>query len=191
MKIHVPRRAWLVAACLPIAWVTVACADMFRSDSQNAGRQSAQARQAALASMRQASSQSAVGRPVTGPALVQLLSGKTHVQAYRKRAADPKPFLTRYDYYAPDGTFIGRDTHSRRTLGYQDLGRWKVSDESLCITQPSGTTCYTIRLAPDGAVQYWIHEPGDTFHGLFTRNITDMRAGLQEPEYISDPAAFR
>lgn len=52
-------------------------------------------------------------------------------------------------------------------------------------------SCYTIRVAPDGAIQYWIHKPGDPFHGLFTRNVKIVRKGLQEPEYISDPAAFR
>jgi len=171
--------------------MTAGCAEMLYSDSQNAGRQNAQARQAALASIKLSSSQADAAQQVTGPALAQLLSGNTHVQAFRKRSEDPKPFLTRYDYYAPDGTYIGRDTHSRRTTAYQEVGRWKVTEEALCIAKQSEEACYTIRLASSGAVQYWIYKPGDPFHGLLTRNIRDVRSGLQEPEYISDPAAFR
>ena len=144
--------------------------------------------------MQLSSSQANAAQPVGGQALVQLLSGNTHVQPYRKRSEDIKPYITHYDYYGPDGTFIGRDTHSRRTVGYQDVGRWKVSADTLCIRVQSiqaEENCYTIRLAADGAIQYWIHKPGDPFHGLLTLNVKMVRQGLQEPEYISDPAAFR
>jgi len=144
--------------------------------------------------MQLSSSQAETAQPMEGPALVQLLSGNTHVNAFRKRSEDIKPYITYYDYYGPDGTFIGRDTHSRRTVNYQDVGSWKVSADSLCISVQSiqeEESCYTIRLAPDGVIQYWIHKPGDPFHGLLTRNVEIVRRGLQEPEYISDPAAFR
>jgi len=129
-----------------------------------------------------------------GQALMQLLSGNTHVEPYRKRSEDARPYITHYDHYGADGTFIGRDTHSRKTAAYQDVGRWKVTADLLCISLKSRMaeeSCYTVRLAPDGAIQYWIHKPGDLFHGLLTRNVTIVRPGLQEPEYISDPAAFR
>lgn len=179
------------AIALPLALLTIACTDMLYSDNQNAGRRSAEARQDAQRSMKLASSQAAAARPMAGQALVQLLSGNTHVEPYRKRTEDSKPYLTHYNYYGPDGTFIGRDTYSRRTVGYQDVGRWKVSADTLCIGLRSDESCYTIRLAPDGAIQYWIHKPGDMFHGLLTRNVKIVRPGLQEPEYISDPAAFR
>lgn len=176
---------------VPLLLVTAACTDMLYSDSQNSARRSAQARESAIASMKTSSSQAVAAQPVTGQALEQLLSGNTHVKAYRKRSGDAKPYLTQYDYYAPDGTFIGRDTHGRRTAEYQDKGQWKVAGETLCITKRGDQNCYTIRLAPDGTIQYWIHKPGDPFHGLLTRNIDEVRAGLQEPEYVSDPAAMR
>ncbi len=179
---------------LQLVWMTAACTEMFYSDAQNAGRKSAQARQDALRSMKVSSAQADKAQPVVGNALVALLSGNTHVEAFRKRADDSKPYLTTYDYYAPDGIFIGRDTHSRRTVEYQDVGRWKVEADTLCVDLPAWKAdprCYTIRLAPDGAIQYWIRQPGDPFDGLLTRNVRVVRRGLQTPEYTSDPAAFR
>lgn len=144
--------------------------------------------------MKLASRQAASAQPVGGEALVRLLAGYSHVQAYVKRSSDSRPYFTRYDYFAPDGRFIERDTHGKRTPPYETKGHWRVEKDLLCITTESGSTeagCFRIRLAADGAVQYWIHRPGDMFDGLFTKNITDVRLGLQEPEYVSDPAAFR
>jgi len=193
MKSTFTRIGAAVAVALQLGMMA-ACTDMFYSDAQNAGRKSEEARQAALRSMKLSSTQADAAKQMKGQALVQLLSGSTHVEAYRKRSDDVKPYLTSYDYYGPDGTFISRDTHSRRTIDYQDIGSWKVDVDTLCITiqsRPSEQNCYTIRLAPDGAIQYWIRKPGDPFDGLFTRNVRIVRKGLQEPEYISDPAVFR
>jgi hypothetical protein len=191
MKSMLQRRRVIGALAVPVLFVTAGCMEAFYSDSQNAGRRNAQARQSALASMKLASSQAAPARPVTGQALVQLLSGNSHVEAYRKSASDAKPYVTHYDYYGADGTFVGRDTHARRTPAYQEQGRWSVKGDSLCIVKTGQENCYTVRLAADGAIQYWIDKPGDPFHGLLTRIVRTVRPGLQEPEYISDPAAFR
>lgn len=182
-------------ALLIFAWpFLTACTGMFYSDAQYSSKMSDDARESAVRSMRLSSAQAATAKPVTGSALVQLLSGKTHVSAYRKRATDTAPFLTRYAFFADDGSYVGRDTHLRRSPEYQDEGTWAVHAELLCITlrdKATGPDCYTIRLANDGAIQYWIHKPGDDFDGLLTLNVVDIRRGLLEPEYISDPAAFR
>ncbi|MEO8278682.1 MAG: hypothetical protein ABI564_03250 [Ideonella sp.] len=186
-------RLALAAAALQLAWMTVACTDALYSDAENAGRKSMQSRQAALRSMKSSSSAAATATPVSGQDLTQLLAGHTHVDAFVKRAGDAKPYLTTYDYYGPDGTFIAKDTYSRRTADYYDVGRWTVHANVLCITLPSRPedACFTIRLTADGTIQYWIHKPGDPFDGLLTRNVTVVRNGPQEPEYTSDPAAFR
>lgn len=187
-------RLGLVTSVLTAALLTSACTDMFHSDAENAGRRSSEARQAALKSMKSSSAEAPSAKPVSGQALVNLLSGNTHVEAYVKRSGDVKPYLTTYDYYGPDGVFVAKDTYSRRTPEYQDVGRWKVEKDVLCVTVKSRQeedSCYTIRVAANGAIQYWIHRPGDPFDGLLTRNVTTVRHGLQEPEYISDPAAFR
>lgn len=190
MKSIFTRFGAAVAVTLLLAMIA-ACTDMLYSDAQNEGRKSAKEREAALRSMKLSSTQADVAEQIKGHALVQLLSGNTHVKAYRKRSDDIKPYITYYDYFGPDGTFINRDTRSRRTIDYQVIGSWKVDADTLCITQQSEQNCYTIRLAPDGAIQYWIRKPGDPFDGLFTLNVKIVRKGLQDPEYISDPAAFR
>lgn len=188
------RRLSLSTAALQLALMTTACTDMLHSDAENAGRRSAQARQEALNAMKLSSAQAVAAASVSGQALVRLLAGNTHVEAYRKRSGDPKPYLTTYDYYGLDGSFVGRDTHSRRTIDYQDLGRWSVDGNVLCVIVQSieaEENCYTVRLMANGAIQYWIYKPGDPFDGLLTRIVNIVRPGLQEPEYVSDPAAFR
>ena len=173
---------------------TGACTEMFYPDAVNSSRQAEQARKEALRSMKLSSAQTSEGRLLSGEELVSLLAGKSHVSEYRKSVDDSKPYLTSYDYFGADGSYIGSDTYSRRTTDYQDVGRWVVNGTSLCIVLVSPRTdeqCYTIRLEDNGAIQYWINKPGDPFDGLLTRTVTIIRPGLQQPEYSSDPSAFR
>jgi TfoX/Sxy family transcriptional regulator of competence genes len=186
----------LIRLCLALqfALIGAGCTDMLYSDAENAGRKNVEARQNALRSMKSSSAQAVAATPMSGQALVKLLSGTTHVEAYRKRSDDAKPYITTYDYYAADGTYIGSDTHSRRTVGYQDIGRWTVDADVLCLSVDSrqeAKNCYKLRVAADGTIQYWIYKPGDPFDGLLTRNVKTVRSGRQEPEYISEPSAFR
>lgn len=171
-----------------------ACTEMFRSDAVNSSRQANQAREQALHSMKLSSEQASPARSVSGAELVTLLAGKSHVSEYRKRIGDPKPYLTTYDYYGADGSYLGSDTHARRTVGYQDLGRWSVNGETLCIalTAPrADEKCYSIKLEANASVQYWINKPGDPTNGLLTRVVRIVRPGLQQPEYASHPSDFR
>lgn len=180
------------AAMLCMALCSSGC-DLLHSDAENAGRRSEQARKEAAKAMKQASLEAPAAQAVDGDALVKLLAGKSHVQAYVKSSGG-RPYFTIYDYFAPDGRFTARDTYSKRSPEYQGKGHWRVDKDVLCITTESEDTeagCFKIRLASDGAIQYWIHEPGGQFDGLFTKNITDVRLGQQEPEYDSDPASFR
>jgi hypothetical protein len=193
MKQPFSRPLTLLAIALPLA-LLAACTGMFFSDAQYSAKQSAEARERARRSMEISSSQAAAAEAVAGEALVGLLSGKSHISEYRKRAKDAQPYFTSYDYYAPDGSFLRRDTHARRAEGYQEVGTWTVDGDTLCISIPSrgpAPDCYTLRLAPDGTIQYWIRKSGDEFDGLLTRNVTIVREGPQAPEYTSDPADFR
>ena len=40
-------------------------------------------------------------------------------------------------------------------------------------------------LETGGAVQYWIHRPGDPFHGLLTSRVTIIREGPQTPAFVT------
>jgi len=176
-----------------LAFTLAGCVEMLHSDSENASRRAHRARDESLRAMKLGSAQAAPGQVVTGEALPKMLAGQSHVSEYRKRVGDAKPYITVYDFFGNDGTFISRDTHGRRTPAYQTVGRWRVRAGLLCIATPSqpDESCYTIRLAADGALQYWIAKPGDPFDGLLTKSVRIVRPGLQEPEYVSDPAAFR
>jgi hypothetical protein len=173
-----------------LLFAATACTEMFYSDSANANRQGNRARQEAVRSMKISSAEAPAARLLSGEELVSLLAGKSHISEYRKRARDPKPYFTIYDYFGADGSYIGRDTYARRTTDYQHVGRWAVNGTSLCIAA-SEEHCYSIRLEDNGAIQYWVNEPGNQFDGLITRVVTIVRTGLQQPEYVSDPSAFR
>ena len=183
-------RSRALVAVLGVALSATGC-DMLHSDAENAGRHSEQARKSAARAMKQASLEAAPAQPVSGDALVKLLSGRSHVKAYFKGSSGGRPYFTTYAYFAPGGAFIARDTDSKRSPEYEGRGRWRVDGDVLCITTESEDVeagCFKIRVAADGAVQYWIHDPGGDFHGLFTKNVIDVRPGLQVPAYVSEPA---
>jgi hypothetical protein len=186
-------KLFCIAAIGFLSLATTACTEMFRSDAENFSRQADRSRQRALQSMKLSSAQQPAGKAVAGDTLLKLLSGKSHIREYRKRIDDARPYVTTYDYFGPDGTFIVRDTHGRRTAEYQEMGKWTVNGGVLCIVVPSyvDKKCYSIRIEPAGKIQYWIHNPGDPFDGLASAGVSIVRPGLQEPEYISDPADFR
>jgi hypothetical protein len=148
----------------------------------------------ALSGARRASAQAPPAREVGGDELHRLLAGKTHIKEYRKQAGDPKPYLTTYDYFGPDGAYTSRDTHSKRVPEYEGRGRWEVAGDILCLTGKrveERTACYRIRLSDAGMVQYWNHQPGEDADGLLASIVSIIRPGLQTPEYTSDPADFR
>jgi len=179
-----PRRAFFLA--LPLAAVlALAACDMLRSDSANAMHGWRQQRDEALRGNRIASRQAAPATPVGGDALVRLLAGKTHVHEYVKQIG-ARPYLITYDFYRADGGYIALDTSSRREAASEPVGRWRVERDVLCISTPpdSEDRCYKIRLQADGAIQYWIHKPGDDFDGLITSQVSIVRDGLQQPAVI-------
>ncbi len=156
-----------------------------RSDSANALRKNARRRSEALRGAKLASAQAPAASAVEGEALVRLLADRTHVKEYRKRAGDAKPYLTTYDYFGPDGVHISSDTHSKRTDGYEDRGRWEVAGDLLCITTTrfgEKTSCYRIKLSEGGTIQYWNHQPGEETDGLLASIVSIVRPGLQAPE---------
>ncbi len=166
------------------------CMEMLRSDAANAGHERAQARQEALRSNRLASHQAEPAQRLAGEALSSFLAGKSHVSEYRKSSADAKPHYATYVYFRRDGQYLWLNTYERRDPATTAWGSWQVAGEVLCVTQERGQTlpqCYTLRLQADGTVQYWIHQPGDPFHGLITARVSIIRDGPQTPAFVSSP----
>lgn len=182
----------LVVVIVVLAMVT-GCMDMLYSDSANALRKNQQANKDALAASKTASRQNLQGQPVTGEALVKLLTGNTHVSEYRRHSGDAKPYFTVYQYYGPGGAYVERDTYSKRTDGYESKGRWRVDQDVLCIVESMyerTEKCYTLRRAPGGTIEFWYHKPGDAFHGLIASSVSIVRPGPQTPEYTSATSPY-
>lgn len=172
----------------------VGCSEVLRSDSANALRQSSQANKEALRALHAATSQAEAAQPVSGPALVQMLSGQTHVSEFRKQTGDAKPYFTSYKYFGPDGVYIVRDTYARSTIPYQAVGQWRVTDAVLCLRDSMDypdENCFTLKVTPAGKIQFWIHKPGDPFHGLLTSSVDIVHPGLQTLEYTTSPSNYR
>ena len=186
------RFGWTVTAAASLLFS--GCTDMLRSDSANAARKSNQARQAAVVSNQSASRQAAPAQAVQGDALVQLLAGKSHISEFRKRSEDSQPYFVSYGFFQRSGAFVASDTYSQHSPGYYTHGTWQVSGPLLCITGMDGNPleqCFTVRVESGGAVQYWIHNPGDPFHGLITARVQLVRDGQQVPAFLSTPAQMR
>ena len=183
----------LCTTALLAAMALSGCVEMFYSDNANAQRQRAREIQQALVGNREASRQALPAQPVGGDALQRLLAGKTHVSEYRKRVEDAKPYYTVYDFFRPDGSFLSLNTSWRRDPATASVGRWNVAGEVLCITEMNGDSqdhCFTIRQEASGAIQYWIHRPGDPFHGLITSRVHLVRDGPQTPEFVTVGSPF-
>lgn len=167
------------------------CMELLRSDAANAGHRNAEARQEALQGNRLASQQAAPAQKLAGEALTRILTGKSHISEYRKFTSDAQPYYAVYAYYAPDGQYLWLNTYELRDPATTPWGTWQVSGEVLCVTQQRGEVapnCYTLRLQPDGTVQYWMHQPGDPFHGLLTATVSIIRKGPQTPAFVSSPS---
>jgi len=184
----------VVVLVLCAAAAVVGCGEAFRSDSANALRQNKREQAARQRGIEDASRTAPPATSVRGQALVSLVSGKSFVTEFRKRSNDSKPYLTTYQYFRPDGVVIYSDTHSKRTPEYRTKGTWKTFNDQLCVTGElwdSDTSCYEVKLAADRSIQLWLKKPGDPLDGLLSSVIFIVRSGPQEPEYQSDPAAFR
>lgn len=185
--------AAVAVACVPVILVALAGCASLRSDSATALRQNARANRDALISNQAASRQAIPAQPVSGEALLRLLSGNSHVKEYRAAVADAQPYFTSYHYFRPDGVYISSDTYSRRTPGYEAIGSWRVNENLLCVNEINETTdpqCFTLKVTASGVIQYWTHKPGDPFHGLLSSNVEIIRPGLQTPTYVTTQSMY-
>ena len=189
-----PRPRLLGVLLFAAATVSSGCMEMLRSDAANFGRQRAQARAAALVGNRQASHQAAPARMLAGDELTRLLAGRTQVSEYRKSVSDAQPYYAVYAYYGADGRYLWLNTYEQSDPATTPWGTWQVQGEVLCVTQQRGEAdphCYTVRLESGGTVQYWIHRPGDAFHGLITASVDIVREGPQTPAFVSSSTQMR
>src|SRR5258708_31661638 len=80
--------------------------EAFHSDSENFSRQRTAELRERVAGMRVATQQTPKGASLSGPALVALLSGKTHVSVFETFPDGRRGRYVEYRYYRPDGRFV-------------------------------------------------------------------------------------
>jgi hypothetical protein len=168
MRRSVRSLAMLVAAML------VGC-EALHSDAENFARQERAERARRLAGMKAATQQTAHGREVSGDALAQLVSGRTHVFVYGTTPGGRAERYVEYGYFRPDGRFVYRNTQWATDADGRDGSHWRIGGERLCVLNvdmSSDEQCYRLAVQTDGRVQYFIAAPGTASDGLLTK-VTD------------------
>ncbi|MCV2219566.1 hypothetical protein [Thauera sp. Sel9] len=156
-----------------------------KSDSEYSADQRRREREQALQGMRLSTQQTPRGTDLVGDALAAALAGKTLVNRYPQAPGNKHgPYVVRR-YFAPDGHFVFSDEPQIMHWPSSDDAnhRWRVDGERLCIQGPPSPRewkCYRMARTGDGALQWFIDEPGDSFDGLITivtREILDGSPG--------------
>lgn len=163
----------------------LAACEAFRSDSENAQRQARAERVERLAGMRAATEQTAAGQRLEGQALEKLLSGRTHVSEFQQNASGRRTRYVEYRYYAPGGRFVYLNNEWALDPAGNPNDHWRVDGPRLCVLNHAfgeDEHCYSLAVAADGAVQFFIDQPGSEYHGLLTSVVRIVYDGPPRPE---------
>jgi hypothetical protein len=170
---------------IAVALLVLTGCEIFRSDSENAQRRARAERQERLAGMRAATSQTPAGRYLEGRALTDLLSGRTHVSEFQQDPSGRRTRYVEYRYYAAGGRFVYVNNEWAVDPAGNADDHWRVDGPRLCVLNHAFTDkeqCYTVAVAPDGAVQFFIDEPGSESHGLLTSVVRFVYDGPPRAE---------
>lgn len=135
--------------------------------------------------MRAATSQTTAGRRLEGQALTDLLSGRTHVSEFQSDPSGRRARYVEYRYYAAGGHFVYLNNEWALDPAGNPEDRWRIDGPRLCVQSHAfgqDEHCYTVAVAPDGAVQFFIDEPGSEHHGLLTSVVRIVYEGPPRPE---------
>lgn len=177
------RPARSVSAVLVLC--ALAACDWLYSDNANFQRHARAERQRRLAGMRAATAQTPVGRRLEGEALVAFLSDHTHVSVFDRTPSGQHKRYVEYRYYGPGGRFVYVNTEWAVNPDGNPEDRWRVDGRRLCVLNHALSQdehCYTIAVAPDGRVQFFIDAPGDEFDGLLTSVVSIVEEGPPRPD---------
>ena len=167
-----------------VSAVLVVCAlaacDWVYSDNENFQRRVRAERERRLVGMRAATEQTAVGRRLEGEALVAFLTDHTHVSVFDRTPSGQRKRYVEYRYYGPGGRFVYVNTEWAISPDGNPDDRWRVDGPRLCVLNHALSQdehCYSIAVAPDGRVQFFIDAPGDEYHGLLTSVVPTVEEG--------------
>lgn len=171
-----------------VSAVLVLCAlagcDLVYSDNASFQRRVRAERQRRLAGMRAATAETAVGRRLEGEALVAFLTDRTHVSVFDRTPTGQRTRYVEYRYYGRGGRFVYMNTAWAVSPEGNPDDHWRVDGPRLCVLNHALSRdehCYTIAVAPDGRIQFYIDAPGDEFHGLLTSIVSIVEEGPPRP----------
>jgi hypothetical protein len=174
-----PRRSARCVSAVLVLCALAAC-DWLYSDNENFQRHARAERQRRLAGMRAATAQTTVGRRLEGEALVAFLTDHTHVSVFDRTPSGQHKRYVEYRYYGPGGRFVYVNTEWAVNPEGNREDHWRVDGPRLCVLNHSLSQdehCYTIAVAPDGRVQFFIDAPGEESDGLLTSIVSIVEEG--------------
>jgi hypothetical protein len=172
-----------------LAVVALSACDALYSDSENFQRRARAEREVRLAGMRAATAQTPAGRRLEGEELRGLLAGKTHVSVFEQTPSGRHARYVEYRYYAAGGPFVYMNTEWATDPAGNPHDHWRVDGARLCVLNHAfgeDEHCYAVALAADGAVQFFIDDPGSEYHGLLTSVVRIVYDGPPRPERSVD-----
>lgn len=165
--------------------LALASCEALSSDNANFQRQVRAERQRRLVGMRAATAQTPPGRRLEGDALRQFLEGKTHVSVFDRTPSGRRTRYVEQRYYGAGGRFVYVNNAWAIDPAGNPEDRWRVDGARLCVLNHAFARheqCYTVAAASDGAVQFFIDEPGSEYHGLLTSVVRIVHDGPPRPE---------
>jgi len=140
-------------------------------DGAYASRQNNKEVERSIAGMRAATDQTARGEDLADAALIAALAGRTMVQRYERFPNGRSGEFVRYRHFAADGTLQVVDNWLYPSGGKQRGVWWKVEGNRVCTLDHGFSltpSCYRVARARDGALQWYIDNPGLDYHGLIS-----------------------
>ncbi len=140
-------------------------------DAAHASRQHRKEVERRTADMRVATNQVTRGADLVGAALVEALTGRTMVQRYASFPDGRRGEFLQYRHFAADGSLQVVDNWLEPSGGEPRGDWWKVEGARICTLHHAFSqtpSCYRVARARDGALQWYVDNPGLEYHGLLT-----------------------
>lgn len=150
-----------------------------QSDAQYSSSQAQRERERAAEGNKLATRQTPRGATLSTAMLTAAIVGKTLINRYgRPPWGKPEPYVLQ-QHFAPGGRYVVVDAPSTYGQSASTQDRWRVENDQLCIQGPPNAhrwQCYRMARAADGALQWYVDDPGapaDKQLTVVTREIVD------------------
>lgn len=174
---HSSPQLRLAILLLPLLLAATGCT--LQSDAQYSSSQAQRVRERAAEGNKLATRQTPRGAALTTATLTAAIVGKTLVNRYERPPwGKPEPYVLQ-QHFAAGGKYVVVDNPSVYGQSASAQDRWRVENDQLCIQGPPNAhrwQCYRMARAADGALQWYVDDPGspaDKQLTVVTREIVD------------------